>query len=181
MHASCALADRCVDRINGLRTMPTPTGRWADPKFQRHYFFWRRQGSNPAQRHHLLRQYRYQRTRYHRQPRLSTYLKDLQAHGHQAIECPFGSTTIYPEKHAIAQNEKWDIATFEIPEVFVNAADRSIDTQHRPLIWPPRPRRVQKSDVVIYGGVPGVLREEKGSAAELPFQWVGAIERHAAA
>jgi hypothetical protein len=114
-------------------------------------------------------------------PRLSTYLKDLQAHGHQAIECPFGSTTIYPEKHAIAQNEKWDIATFEIPEVFVNAADRSIDTQHRPLIWPPRPRRVQKSDVVIYGGVPGVLREEKGSAAELPFQWVGAIERHAAA
>jgi hypothetical protein len=26
--------------------------------------------------------------------------------------------------------------------------------------------------VVVYGGYPGVLREEKGAIAELPFQWI---------
>jgi hypothetical protein len=170
--------------------MPTPTGRWADPAFQRLYttvvsnlvqsmcapFWWsvtrpgdgqarilqtaRSVTSIPVSELGITGNHVYQQ-----------YLMDLEAHGHEAIECQFGSSTIYSGKHAIAQSGKWHMAT-EIPEGVGNAADRSIKTQHRPLIWPPT--RAQKSDVVIYGGFPGVLREEKGSTAELPFQWVGA-------
>ena len=93
--------------------------------------------------------------------------------GHRNFEIPEVFVTAADRSiHAIAQSGKWDTATFEIPEAFGNAADRSIKTQHRPLIWPPT--RAQMSDVVIYGGFPGVLREEKGSTAEIKFQWVGA-------
>jgi len=64
----------------------------------------------------------------------------------------------------------WDIATFDIPEVFVGASGRNPKTHHHAVQWPPT--RAQKFDVVMYGGFPGVLREEKGHVAELPFQWV---------
>ena len=100
-----------------------------------------------------------------------TYLSDLERYGTETIECQFASSTINPDRHAIAQSDRLDIATFQIPAVFVHASpgtDRK--TQHHAIQWPPR--RVEKSEVVIYGGYPGVLREEKGSIAELPFQWI---------
>jgi hypothetical protein len=34
------------------------------------------------------------------------------------------------------------------------------------------PRPVRQSDVVLYGGFPEILHEEKGHVADLPFQWV---------
>lgn len=98
------------------------------------------------------------------------YRNDLQRDGAKAIECQFGSSTIYPEKHVIAESTKWDLATFDIPEVFVGASGRNPKAHHHPLQWPPPRARV--SEIVFYGGFPGVLREEKGAVAELPFQWV---------
>jgi hypothetical protein len=97
-----------------------------------------------------------------------TYLDDLERYGVQAIECQFGSSTIYPERRAIAQSKRLDIASFDIPAVFVSAATGLSKTHHHAIQWPPR--RVEKSELVVYGGYPGVLRKEKGSIAELPFQ-----------
>ncbi len=98
------------------------------------------------------------------------YLDHVAQHGSAAIECQLGGSTIYPERRLIEQSEKWDIATFEIPEVFVGASARNPKTHHRAPKWPPE--RVRQSDVVLYGGFPGILREERGSIADLPFQWV---------
>ncbi len=98
------------------------------------------------------------------------YLADKENHGAEAIECQFGNSTIYPEKHVIADSERWDIATFDLPDVFVGGAIRNPNSYHHAVLWPPQ--RAQKSDAVIFGGFPGVLREEKGSTADLPFQWV---------
>ena len=69
----------------------------------------------------------------------------------------------------IASSKAWDIATFDLPEVFVSASAGRPKSHHHAVQWPPA--RAQKGDVVLYGGFPGVLREEKGHIAELPFQW----------
>ena len=98
------------------------------------------------------------------------YLADKKNHGAEAIECQFGDSTIYPEKHLIADSKGWDIATFDLPDVFVGGAIRNRKSYHHAVRWPPQ--CAQKSDAVIFGGFPGVLREEKGSTADLPFQWV---------
>ena len=95
------------------------------------------------------------------------YLADKDTHGAEAIECQFGSSTIYPERRVIAASETWDIATFDLPDVFVGASIQK--SYHHAVRWPPH--RAQESDVVLYGGFPGVLRESKGSTADLPFQW----------
>ena len=97
------------------------------------------------------------------------YLADLEHHGAVAIESQFASSTIYPEKRVIASSKAWDIATFDLPEVFVSASAGRPKSHHHAVQWPPA--RAQKGDVVLYGGFPGVLREEKGHIAELPFQW----------
>ena len=101
------------------------------------------------------------------------YLADKENHGAEAIECQFGDSTIYPEKHVIADSERWDIATFDLPDVFVGGAIRNRKSYHHAVRWPPQ--CAQKSDAVIFGGFPGVLREEKGSTADLPFQWVAVL------
>ena len=99
------------------------------------------------------------------------YLTDKEEHDAEAIECQFGSSTIYPENRVIEASEEWDIATFDLPDVFVGASIRNPKSYNHAVRWPPR--RAKKSDAVIFGGFPGVLREEKGSTADLPFQWVG--------
>jgi hypothetical protein len=98
------------------------------------------------------------------------YLDDVEQFGRVAIECQFAGSTIYPEQRLIDRNKLWDLATFDIPRVFVSASERNPKAHHHPVTWPPV--RVQKSDVLFYGGFPGVLREVKGEIAELPFQWV---------
>jgi hypothetical protein len=98
------------------------------------------------------------------------YLDDLEQHGTAAIECQFGSSTISPARHAVAQSERLDIATFDVPAVFVGASTQRPKTHHHAVRWPPR--RVEKSEVVVYGGYPGALREEKGNIAEMPYQWI---------
>ena len=98
------------------------------------------------------------------------YLADKETRGAEAIECQFGSSTIYPEKHIIDYCERRDLATFVVIEVFVGASNHNLKSHHNAVRWPPH--RAQKSEVVIYGGYPGELREDKGHIAELPFQWV---------
>jgi len=98
------------------------------------------------------------------------YLDDVELYGDAAIECQFGDSTIYPEQRVIARSEKWDISTFDIPEVFVSAGVRDPKTHHHAVQWPPD--RALSAEVVMYGGYPGVMREEKGHIAELPFQWL---------
>ena len=98
------------------------------------------------------------------------YLADKEAHDAEAIECQFGSSTIYPERRVIDASERWDIATFDLPDVFVGASIRNRKSYHHAVRW--APHRAQKSDDVMYGGYPGALREGKGSIAEPPFQWV---------
>ena len=109
------------------------------------------------------------------------YLADKEKYGTEAIECQFGSSTIYPERHVIAAYEAWDIATFDLPDVFVGASIQNQKSYHHAVRWPPH--RAQESDVVMYGGFPEVLRESKVSTADLPFQWaasrVNAVTDHA--
>jgi len=97
------------------------------------------------------------------------WLKDLAEFGDDTLECQFGGSTIYPEKHAIAQSIKRDLATFVVPEVFVTASMLTNRTHHHALTWPPD--RLKPRERVLLGGYPGILRKEKGETADLPFQW----------
>jgi hypothetical protein len=173
--------------------VPTPEGRWADSRFKKVYLsavsqlaqivcapFWWSLGEPGAARilHNGTICYintgerRIGVTAAHVYDK---YCKDLEEFGPAAIECQIAGSTIYPEKHLIDRSTEWDLATLNIPEVFVGASARNPKTHHHPPMWPTA--RLQKSDVVLYGGFPGVLREEKGNIAELPFQWVAGRAR----
>jgi hypothetical protein len=100
----------------------------------------------------------------------ATYVRALQKHGTAAIECQFGSSTVRPEEQFVASSDRWDIATFDIPSVFVSASVKQRKDHHHAISW--RPRRVEHGEPVLYGGYPESRRVEKGAEAELPFQWV---------
>src|SRR5437773_2193644 len=50
---------------------------------------------------------------------LAGYLDDVGTYGYPAVECQFGSSTIYPENSVLSQDSKVDLATFSLSEVFV--------------------------------------------------------------
>jgi hypothetical protein len=108
-------------------------------------------------------------------------LKDLDEHGSDAIECQLGGSTLYPETRLIDQSAHLDIATLDIPAVFVDASLGSRRNYHYPVNWPPE--RAEKSQVVIYGGFPGVLREVVTSRIKTSFlslgstAWPGKVTR----
>lgn len=81
------------------------------------------------------------------------------------VEAQFGGSTIYPEKRLIDRNQTLDLATFDVPEVFVVAGNKSL---HTPAGWPP-PQLKQK-ELVLYGGNPGALKEPNGGEVVWPFQ-----------
>jgi hypothetical protein len=54
------------------------------------------------------------------------------------VECQFGGSTVNPEDRLIARSDKYDLATFDVPEVFVSASFRNI-YHHNALRWPPNP------------------------------------------
>jgi hypothetical protein len=96
------------------------------------------------------------------------YLKDLAEK--PTVHAQFGGNTIYPEKRFIEGDENLDLATFDVPEVFVAAGHHY---HHTPIGWPTP--RLQPGEVVLYGGYPGSLREvelkkEQPSVATFPFQ-----------
>ena len=96
------------------------------------------------------------------------YCEALAAHG-ESLGCQFGGSTIRPEKHVIATSKKWDLATFDVHEVFVTASALTARSQHHAPKWPPD--RIAHKQAVLYGGYPGVLREAKDRTADFPFQW----------
>jgi len=65
------------------------------------------------------------------------YLEHIGQHGTDAVRCQLGGPSISPEKHLIDRNQRWELATFEIPEVLVTAAFRTPRSQHNPEQWPP--------------------------------------------
>ena len=97
------------------------------------------------------------------------YLDDLEEFGEDEVECQLAGSTIYPEQRLIDRSKALDIATLDLPDVFVMASRKK--SYHAPPTWPNA--RAEKGQIVLYGGYPGVLRSERGAVAELPFQWVG--------
>jgi hypothetical protein len=63
------------------------------------------------------------------------YLEDKAKY--DEIECQFGNNTIDPERHLIDRSPlgELDLATFDVPEVFVSASRRNY--HHNALKWPP--------------------------------------------
>jgi hypothetical protein len=83
----------------------------------------------------------------------------------ESFGCQFGGATAEPEKWLIDRNRKADLATFQIPDVILGLANLH---PHYPVLWPTEQAR--EREVVIYGGYPGSLREEKGPVLETPFE-----------
>ena len=93
------------------------------------------------------------------------YLLDKTRFG--SFGCQFGGATVEPEKWLIDRSRKADLATFQVPEVILALANLY---PHYPLQWPTE--AVREREVVIYGGYPGSLREEKATTLESPFQTI---------
>ena len=68
--------------------------------------------------------------------------------------CQFGGATVLPELLLIAENEKLDLATFDLAKVIPNLEGF---IPHRPHSWPPA--RPTVNDLVLYGGFPGDCRQ----------------------
>jgi hypothetical protein len=83
----------------------------------------------------------------------------------ESFGCQFGGATAEPEKWLIDRSRRADLATFEIPNVILGLANLH---PHYPVQWPTEQAR--EREVVIYGGYPGSLREEKGEVIETPFE-----------
>jgi hypothetical protein len=94
------------------------------------------------------------------------YLSDKD--GYDEVECQFGGSTVNPEACLIARSEKYDLATFDVPEVFVSASFRNV-YYHNALRWPPNP--IQAREVALHGGYPQVLRNPRTNEVDFPFQW----------
>lgn len=82
----------------------------------------------------------------------------------ETFGCQFGSSTIEPEKYVIDWSEELDIVSFAVPEILLAATGSSV---HYPMRWPTD--QLKQGDVVMCGGYPGLLREERQTKAEWPF------------
>jgi len=84
---------------------------------------------------------------------------------HPDIEVQFGGATVYPETRLIDRDEHLDLATFDVPEIFVVMTGSQY---HTPKSWPPPP--LQPNELVLYGGFPGALRAVRGGQVISPFE-----------
>ena len=83
------------------------------------------------------------------------------------VVAQFNGNTIEPESRIIDQNKKLDLATLDVPAIFVSSSTRNL-MHHKPANWPPPP--VASGDLVLYGGYPGNLKEISPGQAEFSFQ-----------
>ena len=97
------------------------------------------------------------------------YLDDKDKYGD--VQCQFGQNTFDPESRLIDRSPlgRLDLATFDVPEVFIAAAGRNY--HHNALKWPPDP--LQETDVVLFGGYPQILRQTRVAKLDVKFQWFG--------
>jgi hypothetical protein len=88
---------------------------------------------------------------------------------YENVECQFGNNRFDPETRLIDRSplDELDLATFDVPEVFVSASPRNY--HHNALKWPPDP--ANEKDVLLHGGYPQVLRNPGTGQVEFPFQW----------
>jgi hypothetical protein len=90
------------------------------------------------------------------------YIKDKERYS--AFSAQVGNATVEPEKYLVARNKELDLATFSLSDILLAATGVAI---HYPMQWPPEP--IAEREVVLFGGFPGVLREERTATAEFPF------------
>ena len=83
------------------------------------------------------------------------------------VEAQFNGNTIRPETRLIDQNKELDLATLDVPAVFVSSSTRNL-AHHKPAGWPPS--AVKTGDLVLYGGYPGELKDFSPGQVEFPFQ-----------
>jgi hypothetical protein len=93
------------------------------------------------------------------------YLEDLA--NFPDVEAQFDGNTIKPETRLIDRNKDLDLATFDVPAIFVSSSTRNL-VHHMPAGWPPS--HAISGDLVLYGGYPGELKEISPGPAEFPFQ-----------
>lgn len=87
---------------------------------------------------------------------------------HPDVEAQFGGSTIYPEQRLINRNKDLDLATFDVPKLFLQSNPASGKVHHRPPGWAPSP--LKAGELVIYGGYPGALKEPDTGKIVWPFQ-----------
>jgi len=83
------------------------------------------------------------------------------------VEAQFGGSTIYPEQRLIDRNTKLDLATLDVPKLFLDS-NTSGKRHNRPPGWPSP--KLKAGELVIYGGYPGALKEPKTGEIVWPFQ-----------
>lgn len=84
------------------------------------------------------------------------------------IVCQIGDSTIPITDRVIDRSpgSELDLVTFDVSNVVVGAAGCHAFGAVR---WPPSP--VEPGEVLLIGGHPGILRVERDTEADLPFQW----------
>lgn len=83
------------------------------------------------------------------------------------VEAQFGGSTIYPEQRLIDRTLPLDLATLDVPKLFLDS-NPSGKKHNRPVGWPPA--KLKAGELVIYGGYPGALKEPKTGEIVWPFQ-----------
>jgi hypothetical protein len=83
------------------------------------------------------------------------------------VEAQFNGNTIKPETRLIDRNKDLDLATFDVPSIFVSSSTRNL-VHHKAAGWPPG--TATSGDLVLYGGYPGKLKGLSPGQIEFPFQ-----------
>jgi hypothetical protein len=92
----------------------------------------------------------------------NAYRQDLEKR--PRFVCQFGGVTVAPEALHLADDERLELATFNLSTLYEQLQEFGF-VAHRPQVWPPSRPDVQ--DLVIYGGFPGV--ERKPGPVEVVF------------
>ncbi len=97
--------------------------------------------------------------------------KDIRSNcdGRPGYGCQVGAAELDPAR-LIAIHPTLDLASFRLSEPFLAAALNSAVTVPT---WPPRPM-VQR-DLVMYGGYPGMFRDEGDGRLDVGFVWFAAL------
>jgi len=80
------------------------------------------------------------------------------------LVCQMGNVRVKLDDYLIDYNLDLDLATFDVSPILLAGSGIS---EHAPRTWPPVCLR--ESDIVILGGYPGLLRQERPGQVGLPF------------
>ena len=93
------------------------------------------------------------------------YLKDLEAL--PDVVAQFNGNTFSPEKYLIDRSDNLDLATFDVPPIFVSSHSRACHFQNS-VPWPPP--TLKPGELVLYGGYPGELKQFGDMTLSFGFQ-----------